>query len=101
MVQYHLILAPRAVARIDSSLISLCFLPQYPLFTIMVMDAWGNGVLVGWFLAGRENGPTIAAGLCAWLDAVHRVPGQEDFMPACVLVDDSSAEHYALRYLHD
>jgi hypothetical protein len=68
------------------------------LFTIMVIDAWGNGIPVGWFVAGGESAVTVAEGLRAWLDAVRRVPGQEDFMPSCALVDDSAAEHAALRY---
>ena len=71
---------------------------QMPIFTIMMMDEHGNGVPVGWFLAGREDGPTVTAGLCAWVDAVRsRVPGAAEWRPSCAMVDDAATEHAALR----
>lgn len=71
---------------------------QMPLFTIMVMDEHGSGVPVGWFIAGKEDGPTVTAGLRAWADAVRsRVEGAAEWKPSCAVVDDAATEHGALR----
>lgn len=70
---------------------------QFPLFTIMAMDEFGNGQPVGWFLVGKEDMPTVEAGLRGWLEAARKLPGQADFKPSCAVVDDASTEHGALR----
>ena len=71
---------------------------QMPLFTIMLMDEHGNGVPVGWFLAGKEDIDTVTVGLRGWLVALqHRVQGAAEWTPSCAVVDDAATEHGAIR----
>ena len=64
----------------------------------MMMDEHGNGVPVGWFIAGREDMATVTAGLCGWVEAVrNRVKGAAEWKPSCAVTDDAATEHGALR----
>jgi hypothetical protein len=67
-------------------------IPQWPLFTIMVMDEHGNGVPVGWFLSEREDITTVTAGLRAWVEALRRrVPGAAEWMPSSAVSSPATA----------
>lgn len=82
--------APPAISGIASAV-------QFPLFTIMVVDAHQRGRPVAWaLLGGNERIENIVVWLRAFLQrAQQRQPG---WMPEAIMVDNSNAEIGAIRY---
>ena len=70
---------------------------QYPLFTILVYDAQGNGLPVAWYVTGSANADSIQDFLDAFMTACRK--RREDFKPTCILMDDDAAEQLAVRYV--
>ena len=48
-------------------------------------------------MTGAETAASIAVGLRGGVEGVRKLPGAKDWQPSCALVDDSAAEHAALR----
>lgn len=69
--------------------------PQFPLFTLMVMDEHQNGIPVAWVISESQTGDSIAQWLKAIVAAV-RVQ-DPDWKPSCFLVDNCEAEHNGIR----
>ena len=68
---------------------------QFHLTSLVVMDAFGHAVVVGWLIHEEKSAEALACGLTAWLRAVTGVmPG---FRPASFFSDDDPAEHKAIR----
>ena len=44
---------------------------RFPLFTLLVVDDWGNGIPVAWFFCSRELSGSIAAFLDAFRERVR------------------------------
>jgi hypothetical protein len=63
----------------------------FSLFTLLVMDEYGNGLPAGWCITSNEKLTTIALALSKLKDAVH------GWTPRTFIVDDADAEIGAIR----
>jgi hypothetical protein len=68
---------------------------QFHLTSLVVMDAFGHAVVVGWLFHEEKTAEALAHGFRAWLRAVAGV--MPDFRPASFFSDDDPAEHKAIR----
>lgn len=68
---------------------------QFHLTSLVVMDAFGRALVVGWLVHEEKTAEALACGFAAWRSAVVGV--MPDFKPANFFSDDDPAEHKALR----
>lgn len=67
----------------------------FSLFTLLVMDEFGNGVPVAWMLTRDELAVTIALALTKVKEAMEEeFPG---WVPSAFVVDDADGEIKAVR----
>jgi hypothetical protein len=69
---------------------------QYPLYTIMVFDEWGNGVLVAFFVISTGKKKALRVVLIALKRKLLSV--NKDWEPAAIIVDNSQAKLNVLGY---
>lgn len=67
---------------------------QFLLTSLVVMDAFGHAVAVGWLIHEEKTAAALATGFAAWMRAVARV--KPDFQPSSFFSDDDPAEHKAI-----
>ena len=72
-----------------------CLTSQFHLTSLVVMDAFGHAVVVGWLVHEEKTAEALACGFTAWLRAVAGV--MPAFKPANFFSDDDPAEHKAIR----
>lgn len=70
---------------------------QYPLYTVMVFDAWRNGIPVAFFLVSRCREDDLRP----LLDALHCNVQilHKTWSPSSIIVDNAQAEINTLRYI--
>jgi len=72
---------------------------EISLFTLIVMDEFGNGVPVAWMLTSDELAVTIALALTKVKEAMEKeFPG---WVPSAFVVDDADAEIRAVKEVFD